>query len=122
MRGDQLARPWGIIRAIEASPPNGVTVTEIAQREETGIRTIYLDLEAIQAAGFYLCTKKKEGTNRCAFIDTSKFRIPPRLSSKAAKFSKKKRFEFPLLTMFFIQFLGHISQSEKGLCVLGALA
>ena len=51
MRGDQLARQWRIIRAIEASP-NGLTVTEIAQREETGIRTIYRDLEALQSAGF----------------------------------------------------------------------
>ena len=51
MRGDQLARQWRIIRAIEASP-NGLTVTEMAQREETGIRTIYQDLEALQAAGF----------------------------------------------------------------------
>ena len=53
MRGDQLARQWRIIRAIEASP-KGLTVTEIAQREETGIRTIYRDLGALQAAGFPL--------------------------------------------------------------------
>jgi hypothetical protein len=46
MRGDQLAGQWRDIRAIEASP-NGLTVTEIAQREETGIRTIYRDLEAL---------------------------------------------------------------------------
>jgi DNA-binding IclR family transcriptional regulator len=48
MRGDQLARQWRIIRAIEASF-NGLTVAEIAQREETGIRTIYRDLDALQA-------------------------------------------------------------------------
>jgi transposase len=45
MRGDQLARQWRVIRAIEASS-NGLTVAEIANREETGIRTIYRDLEA----------------------------------------------------------------------------
>ena len=50
MRGDQLAGQWRDIRAIEASP-NGLTVTEIAQREETGIRTIYRDLEAFQPKG-----------------------------------------------------------------------
>jgi transposase len=49
MRGDQLARQWRIIRAIETSP-NGLTVFEIAKREETGIRTIYRDLEALQPA------------------------------------------------------------------------
>jgi predicted DNA-binding transcriptional regulator YafY len=49
MRGDQLARQWRIIRAIEASP-SGLTVAEIAKRETTGIRTIYRDLEALQPA------------------------------------------------------------------------
>ena len=62
MRGDQLARQWRIIRAIEASP-NGLTATEIAQREETGIRTIYRDLEALQAAGFpYLLKELRKPT------------------------------------------------------------
>jgi hypothetical protein len=50
MRGDQLDRQWRVIRAIEAST-NGLTVTEIANREETGIRTIYRDLEALQPHG-----------------------------------------------------------------------
>jgi predicted DNA-binding transcriptional regulator YafY len=40
-----------VTRAIDASP-NGLTVTEIAQRGGTGIRTIYRDLEALQAAVF----------------------------------------------------------------------
>ena len=67
MRGDQLARQWRIIRAIEASP-NGLTVTEIAQREETGIRTIYRDLEALQAAGLlYPCHAKAQRAPREIF-------------------------------------------------------
>ena len=49
MRGDQLARQWRIIRAIEASP-KGLTFTENLQREETGIRTINRGLAALQAA------------------------------------------------------------------------
>ena len=75
MRDDQLARDRGIFRAIEASL-NGLIVTEIAQREETGIRTIYRDLEALQAAGFPLYTEKVERATRWAFIDTFKFKIP----------------------------------------------
>jgi predicted DNA-binding transcriptional regulator YafY len=63
MRGDQLARQWRIIRAIEASP-TGLTVAEIAKREETGIRTIYRDLEALQVAGFPLYNEKVENANR----------------------------------------------------------
>ncbi len=76
MKGDQFARQWRIIRAIEASP-NGLTVTEIAQREETGFRTINRDLEALQTAGFPLYTERIERANRWAFIDTFKFKIPP---------------------------------------------
>ena len=73
MRGDQLSRQW---RAIKASS-NGLTVTEIAQREETGIRTIYRDLEAIQAGVLSLFTEKVDRANLWAFIDTFKFKIPP---------------------------------------------
>jgi len=76
MRGDQLSRQWRVIRAIEASP-NGLTVAEIAKREETGIRTIYHDLEALQPAGFPLYTERVERATRWAFIDTFKFKIPP---------------------------------------------
>ena len=75
MRGDQLARQWRVIRAIEASP-GGLTVAEIAKREETGIRTIYRDLESLQAAGFPLYTERVDRVNRWAFIDTFKFKIP----------------------------------------------
>jgi predicted DNA-binding transcriptional regulator YafY len=75
MRGDQLARQWRVIRAIEAST-NGLTVAEIANREETGIRTIYRDLEALQAAGFPLYTERVDKANRWAFVDTYKFKIP----------------------------------------------
>jgi len=47
MRGDQLTRQWRVIQAIEASP-DGLTVAEIAKRDETGIRTMYRALEAFQ--------------------------------------------------------------------------
>ncbi len=75
MRVVQLARQWGVIRAIEASP-KGLTVAEIAKREETGVRTIYRDLEALQFAGFPLYTEGVDKTNRWAFVDTFKFKIP----------------------------------------------
>jgi len=75
MRGDQLARQWRVIRSIEAST-NGLTVAEIANRQETGIRTIYRDLEALQSAGFPLYTEKVDKANRWAFVDTYKFKIP----------------------------------------------
>ena len=76
MRGDHLAQERGILRAIEASP-NGLTVTEIARWKETGFRTIYRDLEALQAAGPSLYAERVKEPNRQAFIDTFKFKIPP---------------------------------------------
>jgi len=64
MRGDQLSHQWRVIRATEASP-NGLTVAEIAKREETGIRAVYRDLEA-QAAGFSFADTQKI-VWRCSF-------------------------------------------------------
>lgn len=75
MRGDPLARQWRIIRTIKASP-NGLTVAEIAKREEMGIRMIYRDLELLQAAGSPLYTERVDRANRSAFVDTFKFEIP----------------------------------------------
>jgi len=76
MWGDQLVWQWRIIQPIEASP-NGLTVTEIAQRQETGFRTIYRNLETLQAAGFPLYSERADQTNRWAFMDAFKFKIPP---------------------------------------------
>ncbi len=75
MRGDQLARQWRNIRAIEASP-GGLTVAKIAKPEETGIRTIYRDLKSLQAAGFPLYTERDDHSNRWAFVNTFKFKVP----------------------------------------------
>ena len=72
MRGDQLVRQWRIIRAIGAST-NGLAVAEIDKWEETGMRTIYRDLEA----GFPVHTEKVDLANRWAFFDKSKFKISP---------------------------------------------
>jgi len=74
MHGDQLSHQWRVIRAIEASP-NGLTVAEIAKREETGIRTIFRDLEA-QATGFPLYTERADRAKRSPFIDIFKFQFP----------------------------------------------
>ena len=112
MRGDQLARQWRIIRAIEANPI-GLSVTQIAQREETGIRTIYRDLEALQAAGFSQYPEKVKKANRWAFTDTFKFKIPPIVSRKAAKVAEKTVLHLPVLNIYLVQFLGRVSQLGK---------
>lgn len=84
MRGDQLARQWRVARAIEASP-NGLTVAELAKREETGLRTIYRDLDALQAK----CHAKAQRAPReifgIFFPFLKIFLIPPNSIKKTIK-------------------------------------
>lgn len=58
MRGEQLARQWKIIRLLE-SRKHGITANEIAVELATPLRTVYRDLDAIQAGGFPLYTDKE---------------------------------------------------------------
>ena len=76
MRGEQLARQWRIIRAIESSKA-GLTVAELSRLEETGLRTVYRDMEALQDAGFPLYAQRVDGSNRWFFVDSYKFKVPP---------------------------------------------
>ena len=50
MRGDQLARQWRILRAIEPRK-QGANVSELAAQEGYYPRTIWRDLSAIEPAG-----------------------------------------------------------------------
>ena len=75
MRGDQLARQWRILRHIESSK-QGLTVAELADLEDVGLRTAYRDLEALQTAGFPLYYERVDRVNRWAFVDTYKFQVP----------------------------------------------
>ena len=71
MRGGQLARQWRVAPAIEVSS-QGLIAAEIDQGEETRIRTICCDLEALQAAGLPLYTEKVERAAGWAFNNTFK--------------------------------------------------
>jgi len=50
-RGDQLSRQWKIIQALSSSG-RGTTAARLAEEAECTLRTVYRDLEALQAAGF----------------------------------------------------------------------
>jgi hypothetical protein len=88
-------------------------VAEIANREETGIRTIYRDLEALQYAGFPLYTERVDKANRWAFVDTFKFKIPPLLSRKDAKITKGNIQAFNAFTTRRLAFVAPLR--ERGL-------
>ena len=74
-RGDQLARQWKIIQRLITSKW-GKSAAELAEEIECHPRTLYRDLEALQAAGFPIYTERVEGRNLWSLLDTLKHHIP----------------------------------------------
>ena len=108
MRGDQLTRQWRVIRAIEASP-NGLTVAEIVKREETGIRTIYRDLEALQPKCHAKAQRAPRETFRVLLTILDIFLVPSDLFRKIIeKFSGKHPLRFLRLGVRYLDdFMRH---------------
>jgi predicted DNA-binding transcriptional regulator YafY len=74
-RGDQLARQWKIIQSLISSR-QGKSVPDLAEGLHCHRRTVYRDLEALQAAGFPVYTDRVGGRNLWALLDTAKNSIP----------------------------------------------
>ena len=74
-RGDQLARQWRIIETLISSH-TGKSAAELADELDCHPRSVYRDLEALQAAGFPLYTERVEGKNLWSILDTLKHHIP----------------------------------------------
>jgi predicted DNA-binding transcriptional regulator YafY len=74
-RGDQLARQWKIIQSLISSR-QGKSVSDLAENLRCHTRTVYRDLEALQAAGFPVYTDRVGGRNLWALLDTAKHSIP----------------------------------------------
>jgi predicted DNA-binding transcriptional regulator YafY len=74
-RGDQLARQWKIIQTLITSR-QGKSAADLASVIECHPRTLYRDLEALQAAGFPIYTERVEGKNLWSLLDTLKHHIP----------------------------------------------
>ena len=74
-RGDQLARQWKIIQSLISSR-HGKSASDLAEALHCHRRTVYRDLEALQAAGFPVYTDRIGGKNLWALLDTAKNSIP----------------------------------------------
>ncbi len=74
-RGDQLSRQWKIIQALTASR-TGMPAAALADRLECHSRTVYRDLEALQQAGFPLCTENRDGRTYWSMLDSGSRRMP----------------------------------------------
>ncbi|MBW1982779.1 MAG: transcriptional regulator [Deltaproteobacteria bacterium] len=74
-RGDQLARQWRIIQTLITSK-HGKTVAELVKEENCHPRTIYRDLEALQAAGFPIYSERIDGKGIWSVVDEYKHHLP----------------------------------------------
>jgi predicted DNA-binding transcriptional regulator YafY len=74
-RGDQLARQWKIIQALIASR-QGRSVPDLAEMVECHTRTVYRDLEALQAAGFPVTTERDGHRMVWSLLDPAKHAVP----------------------------------------------
>ena len=74
-RGDQLTRQWRIIQTL-ISARHGKSVSVLAKDLSCHTRTVYRDLEALQAAGFPVYTDRVEGKNFWVLLDNAKHRLP----------------------------------------------
>jgi predicted DNA-binding transcriptional regulator YafY len=78
-RGDQLSRQWKIIQALIASR-RGRSVADLAQMVECHTRTVYRDLEALQAAGFPVTTEREGHRMVWSLLEASRHTLPIPLS------------------------------------------
>jgi predicted DNA-binding transcriptional regulator YafY len=78
-RGDQLSRQWKIIQALIASR-RGRSVPELAEMAGCHTRTVYRDLEALQAAGFPVTTEREGHRMVWSLLEASRHTLPIPLS------------------------------------------
>ncbi len=78
-RGDQLARQWKIIQTLMGSR-RGRTASELAKDLGCHVRTIYRDLEALEASGFPLYVDKNDGKSRWHILEKARRQLPLPLS------------------------------------------
>lgn len=76
-RGDQMGRQWKVIQTL-ITTHQGKTVNELVDELELDChpRTVYRDLEALQAAGFPIYTETVDGKNVWMIMDSAREKMP----------------------------------------------
>jgi predicted DNA-binding transcriptional regulator YafY len=74
-RGDQLARQWKIFQTLVTSR-YGKSVADLAKNLDCHQRTVYRDLNALEAAGFPIYTETSNGKNIWCLLDSAKNPMP----------------------------------------------
>ena len=74
-RGDQLSRQWKIIHTLVAFT-TGKTVPDLADELGCTPRTVYRDLEALQAGGFPITTETRENRSYWLILNPSRQQVP----------------------------------------------
>lgn len=74
-RGDQLSRQWKIIHTLIASS-YGKTVPDLAEELDCTRRTVYRDLEALQAGGFPITTQARDNRSYWHIMNASRQQVP----------------------------------------------
>lgn len=74
-RGDQLSRQWKIINTLIASTI-GKTVPDLAEELGCTPRTVYRDLEALQAGGFPITTESRGNRSYWCILNANRQQVP----------------------------------------------
>ena len=74
-RGDQLSRQWKIIHTLVAST-TGKTVPDLAEKLGCTSRTVYRDLEALQAGGFPITTETRGNHSYWHILNPGRQHVP----------------------------------------------
>jgi predicted DNA-binding transcriptional regulator YafY len=77
-RGDQIIRQWRLITLLESRPER--TVADLARELGCSERTIWRDLQDVEAAGFPLGCEKREGRSHYRLLEGFRCHLPFPLS------------------------------------------